>query len=166
MFNLKVLIMKKQCVLFFVLATMSTLCLSCSSNDDGDNNQQLSLEQLFTGEWQPLRFVVACSGGTNEIESYTTCEQMGRLTISASGSWSETYFYEEIDNSCVEDGVDSGTWRITDGKLFVVDSGFGEVEITFFEVSENSLRVGQNDDDFPCDGGNGSTHYYNEYIKI
>ncbi|TXG38654.1 lipocalin-like domain-containing protein [Seonamhaeicola maritimus] len=157
--------MKTQYLSAKLLLIFLVFNLGCSKSDDGADSQT-TLEQQFIGTWKPLKFVIVCSDGGNEIENYSACEQTGRLTISSNGTWSETYFYEYVDNMCEEDGVDSGTWKIVNGKLIIKESEFGEAEVTFFEISESTLKVGQYDDDFSCGIDNVSSHYYTEYVKI
>ncbi|TXG38664.1 lipocalin-like domain-containing protein [Seonamhaeicola maritimus] len=157
--------MKTKHAFFLGLLISFILCLGCSKSDDATDAEK-TLEEQFIGIWKPIKFVAACSSGSSETEIYSTCEQTGRLTINANGNWAETYFYEYTDNMCEEDGVSNGTWKIVNGKLIVNESEFEEAEVTFFEISGNTLKVGQYDDDYPCGADDTSSYYYKEYIKI
>lgn len=154
-------LIKKEFLPFILILIL----VGCSSNNDDDSQSKSS---LFIGTWKPVKSVDVCSTGSEDIEILSTCEQTGRLSLNSNGTYSETYFYEYIDNICEEDGVSNGTWKIDNDKLFVIESEFGETEITFFEIEGNILRVGQYEEDpeFTCDGDNLPSHYYREYIKI
>ncbi|WP_242206468.1 lipocalin-like domain-containing protein [Aestuariivivens insulae] len=132
----------------------------CSSNDDNNTESDSS---LFIGIWKPIKSVYVCSSGT-DIENYTACEQTGRLTVRENGTWTETYFYEYND-ICEDDGTSSGTWEIVNDKLIVTENGSGDIEITFFEIIGNTLKLGQYDDEI-CGEVDESAHYYGEYVKI
>ena len=157
--------MKTINLFFYLMLLLLTLSFSCSNSDD-EGASENTLEQQFIGTWQPLKFVVVCSTGSVEEEIYTTCEGQGRLTVNGNGTWSETYFYEYIDDNCESDGESSGVWEIIEEKLIVTEIGFSEIEIDFFQVNNNVLQLGQYDDEFPCDGDKPSSHYYMEYAKV
>ena len=151
---------------FFKILTMALiLCVSCSKNDDGDTPPVNNLEKSLIGTWKQMKFVVGCSSGSDEVSNSTACEQQGRLTIKSDGTFSETYYYD-YGMGCEEEDIEMGSWRIYNNKLFVTDDYFGEYEVTYFEVTQNVLRVGQYDTDYPCDSGGNSTHYYYEYTRI
>ena len=155
--------MKTQNLFYGLLIVLLFMGTACSNNDDGETK---TLSEQFTGTWKPVKNVIVCSTGTSDIENLTVCEQTGRLTVKQDGTWTETYFYEYIDNMCEDDGVSNGTWKIVNDKLFVTENGSGEIEITVFEIIENILQVGQYDTEFLCDGDKPSSHYYREYIKV
>ncbi|MCR8668313.1 lipocalin family protein [Aestuariibaculum sp. M13] len=133
----------------------------CSSSDDNDDVKANS--SLLVGEWKPLKFVYVCSE-LEEVENSTACEQTGRLTMRTNGTWTETYYYE-YDDVCEYDGESSGTWKIVNDKLIITESGFGEIEISLFEVTESTLKVGQYDSEL-CDVADDNAHYYGEYIRV
>lgn len=159
--------MKTQILMLRILIITIIFCTACSKNDDGDGNSK-SIEQLFVGTWKPLKYVDVCSTGIEDIEILTTCEQIGRLTVNKNGTWSETYFYEYLTDVCEDDGKSNGTWDIVNNKLFVIEKGFAETEITFFEIEGDILRLGLYEEDpyYTCDGDNLPSHYYREYIRI
>jgi len=156
--------MKTQNLFKYTIAALLIFGLACSKNDD-DNGPQVTLSEKLIGTWKPIEMGTICASGGMDIESLTTCEQSGRLTFNANGSWSETYFYEYMPGTCEDDGISSGTWKIVDGKLFVTEETFGENEITFFEVDITTLKVGQYDNEI-CGDDNMSSYYYFKYQKI
>lgn len=157
--------MKSRILLKSILIITIVFCTACSKNDDEEITAK-SAEELFIGTWKPIEFVIVCTSGSNEVESFSICVQTGRLTINQNRTWSETSFYEFAENMCEDDGVDNGTWRIVNDKLFVTESEFGENEVTFFEISESTLRVGLYDTEFTCDGDIPSSHFYRELTRI
>ena len=119
-------------------------------------------ENKFVGTWKPLKFVTVCALEINYEENYSICGQMGILEVKANGTFSQTYFYE-YNNVCEEGGISSGTWKIVDDKLFVIEVGFGE-------IVDNILRVGQYDTDF-CDHESvgidvSNSYFYSEFQMI
>ncbi|TNJ44677.1 lipocalin family protein [Tamlana fucoidanivorans] len=157
--------MKTQSLIVYVAVFFLFFASSCSSNDDEKETPQQNIESQFVGVWKPVRFVIVCSGEDQDVENYTSCEQKGRLTINADGTWVETYFYEYIDDKCTEDVLEKGTWKIMDGALFVKYEGQEEEEATYFKVSKNSVKVGQYNPIFYC-GDDASSYFYKEYIKL
>lgn len=156
--------MKIRVLLLKFLIAILFFCTACSSNDD-DNNVLDSLAKQIIGTWKPVKEVTVCSTGSMDIENYSACEQTGRLSINANGTFTETYF-DEYSSICEADGVLSGTWEIINDQLTVIETGFGNIDITFFEITGNTLRLGQYDEEFICDGDKMSSHYYNEYTRI
>ncbi|MFH4967754.1 lipocalin family protein [Gaetbulibacter sp. M240] len=143
------------------------LLTGCSKSDEQAVIDQVE-DNKFVGSWEPIKFVTACASEINYEENYSTCEQKGILEVKANGTFSQSYFYE-YNNVCEEDGISSGTWKIVDDKLFVIEEGFGETEITYFEIVDDILRVGQYDTDF-CDpetmGVNiTNSYFYSEFQK-
>jgi hypothetical protein len=156
--------MKTKTFVLKILISALIFCTACSSND-GDSSVSQALAEQFTGRWKPVKFVTVCDSDS-DVDNFSVCQQKGILTVNADGFWVETQFYEYIDNMCEEDGSDTGTWRITDGKLFVKESEFNESEITIFEISGTTLKVGRYGSDLICDNNEVSLHYYKEYTKI
>ncbi|WP_027137150.1 lipocalin-like domain-containing protein [Gaetbulibacter saemankumensis] len=142
-----------------VLVLILVIIAGCSSNDDEPKPES----NLLIGVWKPIKFVYVCTD-LNDEEFSTACEQTGRLTMRSNGTWTETYFYE-YNNVCEDDGESSGTWKIVNGKLIVSENGSDDIEITLFEISETTLKIGQYDEEF-CEGNDAGAHYYGEYIRV
>jgi hypothetical protein len=134
---------------------------SCSNNDDSNSNST-----SIVGTWKPIKEVDVCSTGSEEAYDFDSCEQTSRLIFNDNGSFSENSYYLS-GNDCVLDYEDNGTWTIANGNLSV-NYGSSNEQVTFFELSGNTLRLGQydNDPNDPCDGGNLPSHYYTEFIRV
>lgn len=141
-------------LLFLLFLTIQ----SCSSNDDSQGSRE-----PIVGIWQPLKYVEVCSESANYIYDYSSCEQKGRLTIKSDGTFSESFFNNFFDSACSQDESVSGNWNINNGKLDATING-EIINITFFELLSNNLKLGQYDDELGCVGP--STHYYTEYIRV
>lgn len=147
----------KKLSLVFTIG-ISVLFMGCSSEDDSDE-----VVEPFVGVWKPLKEVEVCSETPSYTYNYSSCEQKGRLTINANGTFSQSSFYEFYDEQCTQDVTETGEWNISDGNLKV--SIYGDVvDITFFELKDNTLKLGQLDDDLGCDEP--SSHYYTEYVRM
>ncbi|TWO33273.1 lipocalin family protein [Seonamhaeicola sediminis] len=156
--------MKKLFVKSFIV--LMILCLGCSSNNDVNEEKKDTLSEQFIGEWKPVKFVFSCTSG-DEVVISSACEQTGRLTVSSNGTWVENSFYE-YNNVCEDDGASNDTWAINGNELTVtvIENGSGNnIEITFFEISGNTLKIGQYDNEL-CDDTDASSLYYMEYVRI
>ena len=74
----------------------------------------------------------------------------------------------DLENGNCEQYYNStGTWTLTGDNLSVTLDG-ETINPTFFELTNNTLRVGyyDNDENDPCDGGNLPSHYYTEYTRV
>ena len=122
---------------------------SCSSDDD-NNSDSTSI----VGIWKPIAEVGVCQDGSEQIDEYSISEQESeKLTFNINGTFS---------------GIYNGTWEITNGKLFLTENGITD-EATFFELTNNRLRIGsieENPFDDPCSVSVGLSHYYTEYTKV
>jgi hypothetical protein len=134
---------------------------SCSSDDDSNSNSN-----SIVGTWKGIKEVDVCSTGSEDIYDFDSCEQTGRLTFSENGTLNITE-YDLINGNCELDYTRIGTWVIDNGNLSVTIAGDTD-EVTFFEVSSNTLKLGQYDSDpnDPCDGGNLPSHYYTEFVRV
>lgn len=157
-------IMKTRNLTFIFLLTSLFFLASCSNNDDSDSNLE---SNLLIGIWKPIKAVDVCSSGSQEVYNYSLCEQNGRLTINAGGSFSESSYYEYSSTNCTEEFSYNGTWKIANDDFSVIVEG-DTIYITFFEVFENTLRLGmyEIDPEYTCDGDNLPSHYYTEYTRI
>jgi len=134
---------------------------SCSSDDDSNSNSN-----SIIGTWKGIKEVDVCSTGNEQTYNFDACEQTGRLTFSENGTLNITE-YDLVNGNCEQDYTLIGTWVIDNGNLSVTIAGDTD-EVTFFEVSSNTLKLGQYDSDpnDPCDGGNLPSHYYTEYTRV
>jgi len=118
------------------------------------------------GTWKPVKDVEVCSTGSEEIYNFDSCEQTGRLIFNKDGNFSISAYYLS-GNDCLFEYKDYGTWAITNGNLSIKEDGITE-QVTYFELSGNTLRVGQYEDDpdYFCDGENLLSHYYMEFVRV
>ena len=134
---------------------------SCSSNDDSNSSSN-----SIVGIWKPVKEVEVCSTGSEQVYDYSSCEQNGRTTFSENGTFNITEF--DLNNgNCEEYYNSSGTWELNGDNLTVVLDGETIIP-TFFELTNNRLRIGYYDADpnDPCDGGNLPSHYYTEFSRV
>ena len=152
--------MKKMKLFCGILIGLMILS-SCSSDDDSNSNSN-----SIVGTWKGIKEVDVCSTGSEDIYDFDSCEQTGRLTFSENGTLNITE-YDLINGNCELDYTRIGTWVIDNGNLSVTIAG-NTNEITFFELSSNTLKLGQDgsDPDDPCDGGNLPSHNYTEYVRV
>lgn len=134
---------------------------SCSSDDD-NNSDSTSI----VGIWKPIKEVDVCSTGNEETYDFSTCEQMTRITFSSNGAFIDTEF-DNDSGDCLEYFNETGTWTLNGNNLSITLDGETN-NPTFFELTNNTLRIGyyDNDADDPCDGGNLPSHYYTEYTRV
>ena len=153
--------MKIQHIIYgvFILFFIGTAC----SNDDDSNTNTISEQAI--GVWKLSKEALICSSGINLIEDFPPCEQMGRLTINDDKTFSLTNFQIDFSNTCTQGETLTGAWEIVNDKLVVTGDDFFDFETTFFEVSDNILRLGDYDDSLPCGTGFISSHYYYEFVK-
>ncbi len=140
--------------------TLSIVLLSIGCSSDDDNQ---TITDPIVGIWQPIKVVEVCSESPDYIYDYTICEQNGRLTINSDGNFSESSFVSLAGLSCTEDFTQNGAWIIDNGNLEVTING-QIIDVTFFEFTDNNLKLGQFDNDLGCVGE--SSHYYTEYIRV
>ena len=76
--------------------------------------------------------------------------------------------FNDYSGNCVQSDGSSGTWEIINEKLFITENGFTD-EVTFFEISNNILKLGTVETDpfdDPCSATVGVSHYYTEYRRV
>ena len=149
--------MKLFCGILISLVIFS----SCSSDDDSNSNLN-----PIVGTWKGIKEVDVCSTGSEDIFDFDSCEQTGRLAFSKNGTLNFTR-YELINGNCELSVTNSGTWVIDNGNLIIGISGDTN-EVTFFELSSNTLKLGRysSDPNDPCDGGNLPSHNYTEFVRV
>ncbi len=153
--------MKKLNLITLVLLTGLTI-LSCSSNDD--KNETKDKQELLIGKWKKIKLATICAPDNEISEEYSVCQQKGTTTFYANGTYLDIP-YIEYNNECISDGETSGTWQIVNNQLQIKrDGNPNAINNTLFEVSENSLKIGGEDE--PCDGEDKPSIEYLEYIKI
>ncbi|WP_027137210.1 lipocalin-like domain-containing protein [Gaetbulibacter saemankumensis] len=137
---------------------LTFLIVACSS----DNNETVSI----VGIWKPIAEVQVCSTGSRETYPYDACEQKSRVTFASNGMLNITDF-DDYTGDCLEDYNENGTWTLNGGDLSVNIDG-ETLNPTFFELSDNTLRIGyyDNDENDPCDGGKLPSHCYTEYTRV
>lgn len=135
---------------------------SCSSDDDNSTNST-----SIVGIWKPIKEVDVCSTGNEDIYTYDSCEQTDRVTFESNGNVNETSYYLNGNSDCVLDYTENGTWEINNGNLTITQQG-QTIQITFFELTGNTLKLGQYDNDSNdlCDGGNLPSLYYTEFVRV
>lgn len=139
---------------------------SCSSNDN-PNSETDNDSMSIIGTWKPLKRVTICSTGSEESEDFDSCVQTGRLIYEENGNFNEDTYSLNNSNECNLIHQENGTWKIENDKLnlkYSDDNSFGEV--SFFELSENVLKIGEYTNSGSCDGGNLESHYYFEYQRV
>ncbi|AOW20729.1 lipocalin-like domain-containing protein [Urechidicola croceus] len=134
---------------------------SCSSDDDSNSDST-----SIVGIWKPIKEVDVCSTGSEETYDFSICEQKSRVTFSSNETLNITDF-DDNTGDCLEDYNENGTWSLTGDNLSVTLNGETN-NPTFFELTNNTLRIGyyDNDENDPCDGGNLPSHYYTEYTRV
>jgi len=150
--------MKKLTILIMILTLL--INFSCSSNDDSSNSNNL------IGTWKPIKEVDVCSTGSEQVSEYSECRQTGMLTFSSNESMTVTVY--EVDLGICEQVYNaSGIWTLNENNLTITIDSETDTP-TFFELTNNTLRIGYYDSDpiDTCDGGNLPSHYYTEYIRI
>lgn len=150
--------MKKTQLILLIF--ISTLILSSCSSDDDSNSISI------VGIWKPIAEVDVCSTGSEETYNYSTCEQLSRTTFSSNGTLNISEF-DDNTGDCIEDYNVNGTWVLNGGNLSATLEG-ETINPTFFELTDNTLRIGYYDNDAndPCDGGNLPSHYYTEFTRV
>ncbi len=156
-------------LLFSLLIGFLTL-ISCSKND---NNSE-SIVNLIIGTWKPIKEVDVCSTGSEQVYEYDNCEQQSRYVFAAHDNpdleTDGTITITEknlVNGDCQTTYSVTGTWTLEGDNLTLTIGG----EVTtpsFFELTSNTLRIGNYDADpnDPCDGGNLPSHYYTEFIRV
>ena len=151
----------KKMKLFCGILISLVIFSSCSSDDDSNSNLN-----PIVGTWKGIKEVDVCSTGSEDISNFDSCQQTGRLTFSENGTLNFTQ-YELINGNCELAVTDTGTWVIDNSNLTIGIAG-NTIEITFFELSSNTLKIGRyfSDPDDPCDGGNLLSHNYTEFVRV
>jgi Lipocalin-like domain len=139
------------------------LVTTCSNNNIGS-----STTDLIIGIWKPIKEVGVCQDNSLQIDEYSTCEQNNdKLTFNANGLFNWVYF-DENNGVCTQIGEYSGTWEINNGDLFLTENGLTDM-VTFFEITNNTLRLGDVEEDpfdDPCSSTVGLSHYYTEFNRV
>ncbi|MBB6682411.1 lipocalin family protein [Aequorivita sp. 609] len=136
---------------------------SCSS-DDNSNPDSVSI----VGIWKPIKDVSNCSSGNQNVLNFTTCQQTSRLIFNENGTFSETAYIEDGTN-CIINFEGNGDWEINDGEFSMDILVLGTFQqMTFFELTNNTLKLGQNNTDpsFTCNDGSMLSNFYVEYSKV
>ena len=144
----------------FIGLLIGFMILSCSSDDDNSNSNNL------IGTWKPIKEVDICSTGSEQVSEYSECRQTGRLTFSSNESMTVTVY--EVDLGVCEQIYNAnGTWTLNGDDLTITIAGETDSP-TFFELTNNTLRIGYYDSDpnDPCDGENLPSHYFTEYTRV
>lgn len=115
--------MKKANLFMYALFTL--LIVSCSKDDDNNNSTS---DDLIIGVWKPVKDVDS-SSGSNDVYTYTTCEQKSKMTFDASGNIIALDFYEdESTGNCTQDSsFSSGTWeKISEGNYKITSTYYDD----------------------------------------
>tara|TARA_R110001606_G_scaffold397909_2_gene575660 strand:- start:44 stop:505 length:462 start_codon:yes stop_codon:yes gene_type:complete len=138
------------------------MIFSSCSNDDDSNSDSNSI----VGTWKAIKEVDVCSTGNEDVYDFDSCEQTGRTIFSENGTLSITE-YDLENGNCEQYYSAIGTWSLSGNNLTVTTEGETN-NPTFFELSNNVLRIGYYDADpnDPCDGGNLPSHYYTEFVRV
>ena len=148
----------KNIKLFSAILISALILSSCSNNDDSNSTS-------IVGIWKPIAEVDVCSTGSEQVYDYSSCEQNGRTTFSSNGTLNITEF-DDNTGDCIEDYNENGAWTLNGDNLSVIIEG-ETINPTFFELTDNTLRVGYYDnEDILCDGGNLPSHYYTEFTRV
>lgn len=142
---------------FFLFAIMCLLLLTSCSKDDDNTSTEPS--NLLIGIWKPTKEIDRCPNQSDDIYNLTECEQMSRLNFNENGTFNSVS-YNENNNDCVISIQSNSNWVLRNGDLYVTDEGTEEI-VEFFEVTNNTLRLGEFDNEF-CEGG----IFYTEYQKV
>lgn len=87
---------------------------ACSDSNEG-------IKDPFIGNWYKFSF---------QGEEVSDCEKKTTFKVEENGNFS-IFSFEEIENKCINDGTDSGTWRKLNGNNY---------EIILKERSSPSIR--------------------------
>ncbi|MEL4307400.1 hypothetical protein [Joostella sp. CR20] len=119
-----------------------TLFVSCSSDDDSNENNDNSIY----GTWKPYasQSYNPETDETTELTYFTDCAQNSRYTFKSNGDLIITSYSRNVDNECIlrseNEVID---WRIvSEGVLYIEDSDSD----FYYQVNENELRIEEIDD--------------------
>jgi hypothetical protein len=154
----------KKMKLFCGILIGCMMLSSCFGNDafNFDTDPIYSI----VGSWKEIRFVKVCSTGSEDITDAGSCIQTGSTTFSENGSFSITE-YNLTNGNCELDITTIGSWVIEDGNLTVTIDG-NTIEVTLFELSGNTLHLGQYDSGLynSCDDGSLVSYHYTELLRV
>lgn len=140
----------KKMKLFSGILIGLLLFSSCSSDDDSNSQTSSSI----VGVWSQINEIDFCSTGSQDVYNLSSCEQTGRFTFDQNGNYNITS-YELIGGDCILESTENGTWQVNQGLLNVV-SPDGTFQFTIFELTENTLKIGADEnsaDPDPCNDG-------------
>jgi len=123
----------KKIKLFYIIGIL--MISSCSSDEDA-----ISESNSIVGIWKPIKRVTVCSEN-KEVIDFNSCVQNGRLTYKENGEFNEDTY--TLGNNCNLTIQENGIWKMENNKLNIKysdDTSF--TEAPFFELSENSLKIG------------------------
>ncbi|MDA9125987.1 lipocalin family protein [Flavobacteriaceae bacterium] len=151
--------MKKLNLLIGILIGIMILS-SCSSDDDSNSNSV-----SIVGIWKPIKEVFVCSTGNEETSDFSTCLLMTRLTFNSNNTFNNQEYSEDTVD-CLEN-FSNGTWTLITNNLTF---NLSEVTVipTFFELTDNIIKIGyyNNDNLLTCDNGSELSYSYVEYVRI
>jgi PBP1b-binding outer membrane lipoprotein LpoB len=154
--------MKKMNLLCGILIGLMIFS-SCSSDDD--SNSEPSSPSLV-GTWKQINQIDFCTTGSQDVYNLSSCEQTGRYTFNQNGNYNIT-FYELIGSDCVLESTENGTWEVNAGALNIINSD-GAFQFTTFELSENALKLGADEnsiDPDPCNDGFLASFTY-DFVRV
>lgn len=157
---------KNRFIKTLVVLLLIGICVGCSSNnEEGDTPK--SKAELMVGTWKAIKSVQLCTVGGEITGNDDPCDQLRRLQMNSDGTFTDTYYNIGANNVCLQDGMDTGYWKIVNDVLIINEDGFDEdIVISFFEISSDILKVGQYDDSLPCGTGDLSISYYFEFKRV
>ncbi len=130
----------------FMCALLTLFIVSCSNDDDNNNSTS---DDLLIGVWKPVKDVD--SSGSNDVYTYTTCEQKSRITFEGNGNLKLLSFYDDAEN-CIQDvGFVSGSWEKNSVGNYKITTTFlnedtqqNETDIETFNISfptSNTMKI-------------------------
>jgi len=142
---------------------------SCSNNDDSEPDlapEPIAITSEIIGVWKPIKSVVLCSMGSEDIRELDPCEKRGEIIFSDNSTMSISVT-EAYTDMCRTIYQATGTWVLDEDVLSLTIEGETEIP-AFFELTNDILRIGGNDfeDDDRCDGDNLPSYYYTEYERV
>ncbi|PQJ17042.1 hypothetical protein BST93_10240 [Nonlabens tegetincola] len=138
------------------------MIFSSYSSDDNSNINSGSI----IGTWKPIKEVNVCSTGSEIVYDFDSCIQTGRLIFFNNGTVSDTG-YKLQNGNCEQYYHETGTWSLNGNNLTAKIEGDTN-NPTFFELTNNTLRIGYYDADPNelCDGENLRSYYYDEFVRV
>ena len=117
---------------FLLVLSMSLLVITCDSDDDNGDQQQLPTEVLLvSGKWY---FESRTPG------SYTDCEKTGYVQFMENGTFMLENFEDDAD-TCMSNGVFTGSYTLTNGVNLTLIAGTESQSAVINSITQTELKI-------------------------